>query len=222
MQFTGRWCGVPVSDRPTCAPQCRYMRRYGRPSRTSVRRLSAPDGAMARFRLGLPTFLPAERNSRLRATIAKLIILLRLDPVAQQVEQRTSGVTILRRWSLALARAAFETPAPDNRSQERNRPATTRGRSEPAAAVTLRSRTGPSIFHARKSAPWCASAASARSPASTVYQSRIPSAPRGENDSNSASVNHPSGYSGTPRTRSRNTGESCTDLEEEVREPLHK
>ena len=44
-------------------------------------------------------------------------------------------------------------------------------------------------------------ATSAKTPASTVYQSRMPSAPRGENDSKSGSANQPSSSSGTPRRR---------------------
>ena len=42
-------------------------------------------------------------------------------------------------------------------------------------------------------------ATSAKAPTSTVYQSRIPSSPLGENEANSGSANQPSGESGTPR-----------------------
>jgi len=53
---------------------------------------------------------------------------------------------------------------------------------------------------ARNVAPWPASAAAAKTPISTVYQSRMPTGSRALKSVNSSSENQPRASSGTPRT----------------------
>src|SRR6187200_58046 len=95
------------------------------------------------------------------------------------------------------------------------------------AAARLRSPIGPSVFHARNAAPCAHSAASAKTPTSAVYQSRIPTGGRAEKSVKSGSSNQPSAVSGTPRSRlpsaaPKKTGSSALATKKKTsHEPRH-